>query len=170
MLRRAAVPADGHHTETLVRRLEPWFQNRLKRLVKTPKLHFLDAGLLAAVLGATAERIAKDRSIFGPVLETFVLSEIMKQIAWLDGTYAVHHYRDKDQDEVDIVVENDRGALVGLEVKAAATVNTGDFKGLRKLAHASRNRFMLGVVLYDGESTVSFGERMFAAPISCLWG
>lgn len=154
----------------LVRRLEPWFQNRLKRLVKTPKLHFLDAGLLAAVLGATAERIVKDRSIFGPVLETFVLSEIMKQIAWLDGTYAVHHYRDKDQDEVDIVVENDRGALVGLEVKAAATVNTGDFKGLRKLAHASRNRFMLGAVLYDGESTVSFGERLFAAPISCLWG
>lgn len=154
----------------LVRRLEPWFQNRLKRLVKTPKLHFLDAGLLAAVLGATAERIVKDRSIFGPVLETFVLSEIMKQIAWLDGTYAVHHYRDKDQDEVDIVIENDRGALVGLEVKAAATVNAGDFKGLRKLAHASRNRFMLGAVLYDGESTVSFGERMFAAPISCLWG
>lgn len=154
----------------LVRRLEPWFQNRLKRLVKTPKLHFLDAGLLAAVLGATAERIVKDRSIFGPVLETFVLSEIMKQIAWLDGTYAVHHYRDKDQDEVDIVVENDRGALVGLEVKAAATVNAGDFKGLRKLAHASRNRFMLGAVLYDGESTVSFGERLFAAPISCLWG
>lgn len=154
----------------LVRRLEPWFQNRLKRLVKTPKLHFLDAGLLAAVLGATAERIVKDRSIFGPVLETFVLSEIMKQIAWLDGTHAVHHYRDKDQDEVDIVVENDRGALVGLEVKAAATVNSGDFKGLRKLAHASRNRFMLGAVLYDGESTVSFGERMFAAPISCLWG
>lgn len=154
----------------LVRRLEPWFQNRLKRLVKTPKLHFLDAGLLAAVLGATAERIVKDRSIFGPVLETFVLSEIMKQIAWLDGTYAVHHYRDKDQDEVDIVVENDRGALVGLEVKAAATVSTGDFKGLRKLAHASRNRFMLGAVLYDGESTVSFGERLFAAPISCIWG
>lgn len=154
----------------LVRRLEPWFQNRLKRLVKTPKLHFLDAGLLAAVLGATAERIVKDRSIFGPVLETFVLSEIMKQVAWLDGTYAVHHYRDKDQDEVDIVVENDRGALVGLEVKAAATVNTGDFRGLRKLAHAARNRFAFGAVLYDGDSTVSFGERMFAAPIACLWG
>lgn len=153
----------------LVRRLEPWFQNRLKRLVKTPKLHFLDAGLLAAVLGTTAERIVKDRSIFGPLLETFVLSEIMKQIAWLDGTYAVHHYRDKDQDEVDIVVENDRGALVGLEVKAAATVSAGDFKGLRKLANASRNRFMLGAVLYDGETTVSFGERMFAAPVSCSW-
>jgi predicted AAA+ superfamily ATPase len=154
----------------LLRRLDPWFRNRLKRLVKTPKLHFLDAGLLAAILGITEERIAKDRSIFGPVLEAFVFSEIMKQIAWLDGTYTLHHYRDKDQDEVDVVVENDRGEVVGLEVKAAATVTAGDFKGLRKLASASRDRFMLGVVLYDGESAVSFGERMFAAPISCLWG
>ena len=140
-----------------------------KRLVKTPKLHFLDAGLLAAILGTTEERIAKDRSIFGPVLEAFVFSEIMKQTAWLDGTYTLHHYRDKDQDEVDVVVENDRGELVGLEIKAAATVTTGDFNGLRKLANASRDRFMLGAVLYDGESTVGFGDRLFAVPISCVW-
>ena len=153
----------------LLRRLDPWFRNRLKRLVKTPKLHFLDAGLLAASLGITEDRIAKDRSIFGPVLEAFVFSEILKQTAWLDGTYTLHHYRDKDQDEVDVVVENDRGELVGLEVKAAATVVASDFKGLRKLAHASRDRFMLGAVLYDGENIVGFGDRLFAAPISCLW-
>jgi len=153
----------------LVRRLDPWFRNRLKRLVKTPKLHFLDPGLLAAIRGITEEQIAKDRSFFGPVLEAFVFSEIMKQTSWLDGTYTLHHYRDKDQDEVDIVVENDRGALVGLEIKAAATVDANDFKGLRKLAHASRDRLMIGAVLYDGESIVAFGDRMFAAPISCLW-
>lgn len=154
----------------LLRRLDPWFRNRLKRLVKTPKLHFLDPGLLAALLGITEDRIAKDRSMFGPLLEAFVFSEVMKQTAWLDGTFTLHHYRDKDQDEVDVVVESDRGELVGLEVKAAATVTTSDFKGLRKLANASRDRFMLGAVLYDGESTVSFGESMFAVPISCLWG
>jgi|SRR5437588_4812793 len=153
----------------LVRRLDPWFRNRLKRLVKTPKLHFLDPGLLAAIRGITEEQIAKDRSFFGPVLEAFVFSEIMKQTSWLDGTYTLHHYRDKDQDEVNIVVENDRGALVGLEIKAAATVDANDFKGLRKLAHASRDRLMIGAVLYDGESIVAFGDRMFAAPISCLW-
>jgi predicted AAA+ superfamily ATPase len=153
----------------LLRRLDPWFRNRLKRLVKTPKLHFIDAGLLAAILGITDERVAKDRSIFGPVLEAFVVSEIMKQTTWLDGTYTLHHYRDKDQDEVDVVVENDRAELVGLEVKAAATVTASDFKGLRKLANASRDRFMLGAVLYDGESVVGFGERLFAVPISSLW-
>ena len=82
-------------------------------------------------MGITPERITKDRSIFGPILEAFVFSEIVKQTAWLDGTYALYHYRDKDQDEVDIVVENDRGELVGFEVKASATVNAGDFKGRR---------------------------------------
>lgn len=154
----------------LVRRLEPWFHNRLKRLVKTPKLHFLDSGLLAAILGITAERVGGERALFGPLLEAFVFSEILKQASWLDGTYTFSHYRDKDQDEVDIVIEDEATSLVGIEVKAAATVNAGDFKGLRKLASASRDALKLGLVLYDGEHTVSFGDRMFAAPVSCVWG
>jgi predicted AAA+ superfamily ATPase len=154
----------------LVRRVEPWFRNQLKRLVKTPKLHFLDSGLLGALLGATAERIAKDRSIFGPLLETFVFSEVLKQASWFGESCALYHYRDKDQDEVDLVIESGSGALVGIEVKAGATVNTDDFKGLRKLADACGNDFKLGVVLYDSGRTVPFGDRLLAAPISCLWG
>jgi predicted AAA+ superfamily ATPase len=154
----------------LVRRLEPWFRNRLKRLVKTPKLHFLDSGLLAAILGITAERIDRDRTLLGPLLEAFVFSEVLKQNTWLDETCTVFHYRDKDQDEVDIVIENEAAGLVGIEVKAAATVTAGDFKGLRKLADAARDNLKLGIVLYDGDSTVPFGDRMFAAPVSCLWG
>ena len=153
----------------LVRRVEPWFRNRLKRLVKTPKLHFLDSGLLAAILGTTEERIGKDRSVFGPLLETFVFAEVMKQVDWLAETCRLFHYRDKDQDEVDIIVEGERGDVVGIEVKAAATVTAGDFKGLRKLSAACGADFKLGVVLYDAEQTVPFGERMFAVPISCLW-
>jgi predicted AAA+ superfamily ATPase len=153
----------------LVRRLEPWFRNQLKRLVKTPKLHFLDSGLLGALLGATVERIAKDRSIFGPLLETFVFSEVLKQTSWFGESCALYHYRDKDQDEVDLLVETGSGALVGIEVKASATVNAGDFKGLRKLADASGNNFKLGVVLYDSGRTVPFGDRLVAAPMSCLW-
>lgn len=153
----------------LVRRVEPWFRNRLKRLVKTPKLHFLDSGLLAAILSAAEERIGKDRSVFGPLLETFVFAEVTKQVDWLAETCRLYHYRDKDQDEVDIIVEGEGGDIVGIEVKAAATVTAGDFKGLRKLSAASGKDFKLGVVLYDAEQTVPFGERMFAVPISCLW-
>ena len=154
----------------LVRRVEPWFRNQLKRLVKTPKLHFLDSGLLATLLGATTERVARDRSIFGTMLETFVFSEVLKQASWLGETCAVYHYRDKDQDEVDLVIEAGDGALIGIEVKASATVNAGDFKGLRKLADACGRDFRLGLVLYDGAKAVPFGDRLIAAPIPCLWG
>jgi hypothetical protein len=153
----------------LMRRVEPWFRNRLKRLVKTPKLHFLDSGLLAAVLGITAEAVARDRSSFGALLETFAFSEVLKQSTWLDEGCTFSHYRDKDQDEVDIVVEHETAGVVGVEIKSAATVHAADFKGLRKLATATGADFRLGVVLYDGEHTVSFGERLFAAPLSCVW-
>ena len=153
----------------IVRRVEPWLRNRLKRLVRTPKLHFLDSGLLAATLGAAAARIAKNRAILGPLLEAFVFSEVLKQAEWFGEDCALHHFRDKDQDEVDIVIENHDGAVVGIEVKAAATVGAGDFRGLRKLAGACGKEFRLGVVLYDGAQAVPFGERLFAAPVSCLW-
>jgi predicted AAA+ superfamily ATPase len=154
----------------LVKRIEPWFNNRLSRLLKTPKLHFLDSGLLATLQGATTERVASNRGIFGPLLETFVLSELMKQMGWIDDGYSLSHYRDKEKNEVDFVIENTAAEIVGIEVKAAATVGGNDFKGLRKLADATGKAFKLGVVLYDGEQSLPFGERMYAAPVSCLWG
>jgi len=153
----------------LVRRVEPWFMNRLKRMIKTPKLHFLDAGLLAALRGLTAERLSADREALGALLETFVFSEIAKLITWTDREVTVHHYRDKDQYEVDLVLERDDGAVVGIEVKASATVTERDFGGLRRLARACGDRLKLGLVVYDGEVSVPFGERLFAAPISTLW-
>jgi predicted AAA+ superfamily ATPase len=153
----------------LVQRVSPWFRNQLKRLIKTPKLHFLDSGLLAALLGLTSERIAKDRSTFGALLETFVFSEVMKEIAWSEESYTLHHYRDKDQDEVDILVEDERGAMVGIKVKASATVHASDFKGIRKLLGICADDLKLGVVLYDGTKVVPPGDRFFASPMSCLW-
>jgi hypothetical protein len=153
----------------LVRRVEPWFTNRLKRMVKTPKLHFLDTGLLAALRGLTAERLSSDREALGALLESFVFSEVAKLISWAGREVIVHHYRDKDQQEVDLVLERDDGAIVGIEVKASATVTGTDFGGLRKLAGACGGRFKLGLVLYDGETPVPFGERLFAAPVSVLW-
>ena len=79
----------------LVSRVQPWFRNQLKRLIKSPKLHFLDSGLLGAIRGLTAEQIVKDRTTFGPILETFVFAEVMKQLGWSDENHTLHHYRDK---------------------------------------------------------------------------
>jgi predicted AAA+ superfamily ATPase len=153
----------------LVRRIEPWFRNPLKRLVKTPKLFFLDSGLLAALTGLTADRIVKDRSAVGALLETFVANEILRLTTWSEVRPTVHHYRDKDQDEVDIILEDEAGDLIGLEVKAAATVTSHDFKGLRKVAAASGNAFKAGWVLYDGDKILPFGDKLAAVPLSCLW-
>lgn len=153
----------------LVHSLQPWFTNRLKRLTKSPKLHFLDAGLLAAMRDISPDVIAKDRTGFGPILETFVFSELRKIASWSDQRCAFWHFRDKDKNEVDIVLENRRGEIVGIEIKASATVSASDFSGMRKLAEACGDKFVQGLVLYDHDRTVPFADNMFAAPLSCLW-
>ena len=153
----------------LVQALPPWYTNALKRVTRTPKLHFLDAGLLAALRGVTPDRLRRDRTPFGAVLETFVLGELLKLASWADDRYAFSHFRDKERNEVDIVIEDGLGRMVGVEVKASATVTARDFSGLRRLASAAGERFTLGLVLYDHDTTVPFGEKMAAAPISALW-
>lgn len=71
---------------------------------------------------------------------------------------------------MDVVLERDDGMIVGIEVKASATVTSGDFSGLKALAEAAGDRFAYGVVLYDSTDIVPFGDRLAAAPLSCLWG
>ncbi len=153
----------------LVCTLQPWYTNALKRLTKTPKLHFLDAGLLAALKALSPDRVHRDRTLFGPVLETFVLGELLKLSSWSGGRHAFSHFRDKERNEVDIVIEDRRGRVVGVEVKASATVSRKDFSGLHRLAAACGDNFAMGVVLYDHDRIVPFGDRMAAIPISTLW-
>jgi predicted AAA+ superfamily ATPase len=154
----------------LLHTLQPWHNNTLKRLIKTPKLHFVDSGLLAALRGITPGRIARDRGAFGPILETFVVSELMKLAGWSDERLTFSHYRDKDQYEVDAVIEDRMGRVVGIEVKASATVKSADFAGLRRLAEATGDKFVLGLALYDHNLLVPFGDRLWAAPLSSLFG
>ena len=152
----------------LVDELSPWHSNRMKRLVKTPKLHIGDTGLACSLLGLNEDSLWADRSLFGRLLETFVYLELRRHASWREELVSFSHFRDKDQVEVDIVLESE-GRVAGVEVKAASTVTGGDFKGLRKLKDAVQNDFASGVVLYDGESVVSFGSRLYAIPISQLW-
>ena len=153
----------------LVRRIRAWHRNRLKRLVKTPKLHFLDSGLLAALRGTDAADIAKDREKLGPLLECFVHAEIAKAAALSDETTTVGHYRDKDRLEVDLVLERSPDRVVGIEVKAGATARPEDFKGLVRLEKAASDRFACGIVLHDGDRVQRTGSRLFAMPVKMLW-
>ncbi len=153
----------------LVDELTPWHNNRLSRLVKTPKVHIGDTGLAAALLGIDAAGLAADRTLLGQMLETFVFQELRRQSTAHDEPMTFSHYRDKDGVEVDIVVEQGPNAVAGVEVKASATVTSADFRGLRKLQEVSGKRFAGGVVLYDGETSASFGDGLYAVPVRALW-
>ena len=154
----------------LIAALLPWYTNALKRIAKTPKLHFLDSGLLAAARGLSFERVKANREVFGALLETFVFSEVLKLMTASELRLSPYHFRDQQMREVDIVLERDDGMIVGIEIKASATVKANDFGGLRTLADACRDRFAYGVVLYDSADFVPFGDKLAAAPLSCLWG
>ena len=153
----------------LLERLPAWHGNRLKRLVKSPKLHLTDTGLAAALLGTDSKALAADRTLLGHFLETFVYQELRRQASWHDTPTQFFHFRNKDGVETDIVIEQMSGAVVGVEIKAAATVNSTDFRGLRKLEKIVGDRFVRGIVLYDGETSIPFGDRFHAVPMSRLW-
>jgi predicted AAA+ superfamily ATPase len=154
----------------LLRRIDVWARNRLKRMVKTPKLQFIDSGLLSTLLDLSSDEIRQDRTRFGNVLETFVFGELLKHSTTANGNYRLMYYRDTDKFEVDFVIENAAGKLVGIEVKAAATVKETDLRGLKKLASLAGDQFKLGVLLYDGTETMPLGDGIWAAPLSTLWG
>jgi len=153
----------------LVNRLQPWHNNRLRRLIKTPKIHLGDTGIACSLLGLDADSLLKDRKIFGQLLETFVFQELLRQASWNEVPHRFTHFRQKDGAEVDIVLERGAGQVVGVEVKLSATVVGKDFRGLRKLQEATGSRFKAGVVLYDGEDGLSFGDRLLALPLGSLW-
>lgn len=154
----------------LLRRVEVWARNRLNRVVKTPKLQFIDSGLLATLLDLTDGEAQQVRTRFGNVLETFVFSELLKHTTTADDDYHLMYYRDADKFEVDVVIENAAGDLVCVEVKAAATVKESDLRGLKKLASIAGAQFKMGVLLYDGTETMPLGDGIWAAPLSSLWG
>ncbi|MDD2736101.1 MAG: ATP-binding protein [Desulfuromonadaceae bacterium] len=154
----------------LLKRLEVWSGNHLNRLVKAPKVQFLDSGLLSILLNLSEIILPQDGKVFGRVLETFVYGEILKQIAWAEGDYRLMYYRDKDKYEVDFVLENQAGTLIGIELKAAASVSKSDLSGLRRFRQVAREAFQLGIVMYDGTETLPLGDGFWAVPIGILWG
>ena len=153
----------------LLRRLPPWTGNCLSRIVKSPRLHFLDSGLLAQLQGLERGQLAKDRSRFGALLEGFVVAELFKLASWSEVEPQLLFYRDKDQREVDVVIESTDGRIVGVEIKAKASLQRGDLVGLKRLATLAGDRFLAGLVLYDGQETLPMGPQLWAVPIATLW-
>lgn len=151
----------------LIERLEPWHSNRLSRMIKTPKMHLADTGLACSLLGVNSQNLWQDKTLLGQLLETFIYQELRKYADWHSETLDFYHFRNKDKVEVDIIMQQGR-RLAGIEIKASATVTQSDFKGLNKLKNACDELFVAGVVFYDGENILAFGNKLFAVPISTL--
>lgn len=152
----------------LILSIPAWSANLGKRLVKASKLLLNDTGLKAYLLRAGAERLNLD-VLAGPHLENFVIMELKKQITWSKVQPQIYHFRTQTGQEVDIILEDPKGRLVGIEVKAGTKVGAQDFKGLTALAEATGKRFHRGVVLYTGSEVVPFGRNLHAVPVTVLW-
>ncbi len=152
----------------VIRRTGAWHKNDRKRLIKAPKLHFLDSGLLAALRGFNLSTVREDRDKFGALLEGFVFAELAKLSGGTQAGGPINHYRDKDQIEVDFVIERN-GMILGIEAKAGMTVKPEDFRGLKRLQNLTGDAFACGIVLHDGERIQRTGDRLYAMPVSQLW-
>ena len=153
----------------LAQTVPAWFANIGKRLTKSPKIVMADAGLATYLLGMNSQRLFEDRNLFGLLLEGFVSMELKKQSAWSRVKPDLFHFRSHDGSEVDFILEEPGGRLVGVEVKASTALAGTDFKSLRFLAERVSKRFHRGVVLYTGDEMLSFGPKLHAVPLSALW-
>lgn len=153
----------------LIRRLPAWHQNATKRAVKTPKIHFCDSGLAAALSDLQPEDWLTERSRFGHLLESFIVQQLIVQASWTHPQLRFWHYRDKDKNEVDCVITRGR-RVWGVEIKLSQSVSQADTKGLKRLADYSNKHFQAGIVFYDGHDILPLGDdRFLAVPISRLW-
>jgi len=153
----------------LVHRLAAWSTNIGKRLVKSAKLHIGDSGLACHLIGADAARFKHDPSLLGKIVESFVVGEFLKQASWSEPQVSLYHFRTTGGVEVDLILEQANGIIAGVEVKASATVTPADFVGLQGLRDQLGKRFRAGVVVYTGDQTIPFGDRLWALPMENLW-
>jgi predicted AAA+ superfamily ATPase len=149
--------------------LPAWSTNSGKRFVKSPKIHLIDSGLAAHLCGDTDPEPLSQSSKIGPLLETFVIQELRKQLGWSKQPATAFHFRSAAGREVDLVLELPGGAVSGVEIKAAAKVGKGDFAGLEALAEEAGKKFIRGVLLYFGDHVLPFGDALAAVPITELW-
>lgn len=149
--------------------LPAWHTNAYKRLIKTPKVHLLDTGLICALRSIEENKLAEHPELYGALLETFIFNELKKQASFSGERLRFSHYRDKDQVEVDILIENSFDEIIAIEIKAASTITKKDLLGIKKVKEVAKEKFKMGIILYDGDHTTSFGEKLFAVPLASLW-
>lgn len=147
-----------------------WSRNLTARVIKRPKIHMVDSGLAAFLIGSDPAGLARPTATHaGQLLETFVAGELARQITWSENQATLYHWRDRGGAEVDLILETPDGRIAGVEVKAAVDVGEDDFRWLRLLQRKLGDQFVAGVVVHCGERPLPFGPRMYAVPVSTIW-
>lgn len=149
----------------LIHTLPAWLNNHGKRLTKSPKLYLSDTGIACHLLGLNAQGLTADAKVWGNLLETFIVNELIKISAWNSPWVSFYHYRTLANQEVDIVLESQDGSIVGIEIKAAQTLTPRDFKGLKDLQETAGSKFICGILLHLGQQASPFGKNLYAIPI-----
>jgi predicted AAA+ superfamily ATPase len=158
----------------IVRRVPSYLKNRSKRLVtRMPKIHYVDTGLACSLLGLRNQDQLLKSQFYGGLLENLVYMECCKQASWAQEDIGMYYFRDKRKHEVDIVIERSNTTIIGVEVKASASVKTQDFRGLAKLAEFAGKAFETGVLFYTGQEILPFKQganTFYALPIGLFSG
>lgn len=153
----------------LIKRIPAWSRNIDTRTIGTAKVAFVDSGVAASLLGEDAQSLTRPGGHLGGLLEGFVAMELARQATWSQQEVSLYHYRTRDKVEVDLVLQNLRGQVVGIEVKAGMTIRSDDFAGLRHLASRLGDDFVAGYVLNLGDQSLPFGSKMRSLPVSAIW-
>ncbi|VEG92588.1 ATP-binding protein [Legionella spiritensis] len=153
----------------IIKIVPAYLKNKAKRQAITiPKLQMIDTGLACSLLGIKNQDQLINSSYFGGLLENLIFVELLKQNGWSNEQVELFHFRDKYKNEVDIVLERDNNQIIGIEVKASATIKQQDFKGLIKLAEFNPAKFQYGIVFYSGKEILPFSQnnvQLYALPI-----
>ncbi len=153
----------------LIERVKPWIKTDYDRVGKQDKIFYSDSGLMASILNWNFDEVRLDGEQGGKLLETFVYTQLAVIIDASDDTYNLSHYRDRDKREIDFILEDDKGNILAIEVKAGSAVTKSSFKHIEWFKENMAQRTCTGIVLYTGEHVVSFAKDLWAVPISCLF-
>ncbi len=132
----------------IIFRLEPYFENFTKRLVKSPKIYFYDTGLACYLLGIkNAEQVSRD-PLMGNLFENMTVLEILKSQYNKGEEKSLYYFRDSKGFEIDLIIQNGR-SIVPVEIKAASTFNAEFTKNLKKFARFAK-KAVNPTVIYSG--------------------
>lgn len=154
----------------LIERVKAWPDTDYQGVRKKDKLIMCDTGLMSSILRWKFEQIQLDGDRNGKLIESFIYQQLAAITDAHQDDYDIWHYRDSARREIDFIIENSTGELLGIEVKAGSNITPKHFHALKWFKYnVAKDRNFKGIVLYSGNDILPYGDEMWAVPISLLW-